>query len=46
MTVKLVDTPGFDDTNVSDADILAMIAKYLTDEYVRPLPLRVHALNL
>ena len=27
--VILIDTPGFDDTNVSDADILEGIAAYL-----------------
>lgn len=31
--VTLVDTPGFDDTNISDVDILALIAKYLADEF-------------
>ena len=28
-TVTLIDTPGFDDTSRSDADILKMIAAYL-----------------
>ena len=28
--ITLVDTPGFDDTTVSDTDILKMIAVYLT----------------
>ena len=28
--VTLVDTPGFDDTTVSDTDILKMIAVYLS----------------
>jgi GTPase Era involved in 16S rRNA processing len=28
--VILIDTPGFDDTNKSDADILKMIAAFLT----------------
>jgi predicted GTPase len=27
--VVLIDTPGFDDTNKSDTDILRMIAHYL-----------------
>lgn len=31
--VTLLDTPGFDDTRLSDADILKIIAKYLTDTY-------------
>lgn len=39
VTFRLVDTPGFDDTHVSDADILEMIAKYLTDEYRKGLKL-------
>jgi hypothetical protein len=29
--VELIDTPGFDDTTKSDADILNMIATYLCD---------------
>lgn len=29
--VELIDTPGFDDTSKSDADILNMIATYLCD---------------
>ena len=28
--VILIDTPGFDDTTMSDADILKMIAAFLT----------------
>ena len=28
--VTLIDTPGFDDTNMSDTDILNMIAMFLT----------------
>jgi predicted GTPase len=28
-TVTLIDTPGFDDTNRSDADVLKMIAMFL-----------------
>lgn len=31
--VTLVDTPGFDDTTVSDTDILKMIAVYLSSTY-------------
>ncbi|GJE89955.1 GTPase domain-containing protein [Phanerochaete sordida] len=33
MTVKLIDTPGFDDTTQSDAEILERIATYLTETY-------------
>ena len=29
--VELIDTPGFDDTTTSDADILNMIAVYLCE---------------
>ncbi|KAJ3559130.1 hypothetical protein NM688_g525 [Phlebia brevispora] len=32
-SVTLVDTPGFDDTTVSDTDILKMIAVYLSTTY-------------
>ncbi|KAL9622433.1 MAG: hypothetical protein Q9160_003278 [Pyrenula sp. 1 TL-2023] len=32
-TVYLLDTPGFDDTNLSDIDILAHIAHYLSISY-------------
>ena len=32
--VTLVDTPGFDDTTVSDTDILKMIAVYLSSTSV------------
>ena len=35
--VVLIDTPGFDDTNVSDVEILERIAKYLERSYV-PFP--------
>ncbi|KAF8830856.1 hypothetical protein HHX47_DHR2000960 [Lentinula edodes] len=31
--VTLIDVPGFDDTNKSDADILKMIADFLASEY-------------
>ncbi|KAF7789639.1 hypothetical protein EIP86_000585 [Pleurotus ostreatoroseus] len=31
--ITLVDTPGFDDTNISDTDILKMIAVYLSTTY-------------
>ncbi|KAJ4485384.1 hypothetical protein J3R30DRAFT_3439108 [Lentinula aciculospora] len=31
--VTLIDVPGFDDTNQSDADILKMIADFLASEY-------------
>ena len=32
--VTLVDTPGFDDTTISDTDILKMIGVYLSATYV------------
>ena len=32
-TVVLIDTPGFDDTNVSDTNVLNMIATYLSYRY-------------
>ncbi|KDQ07708.1 hypothetical protein BOTBODRAFT_166765 [Botryobasidium botryosum FD-172 SS1] len=32
-TVTLIDTPGFDDTTKSDAQILEMLADYLSQEY-------------
>lgn len=32
-TITLVDTPGFDDTNLSDRDVLKMIAAYLSSTY-------------
>ena len=32
--VILIDTPGFDDTNVSDAEILNMIAVFLATAWV------------
>ncbi len=32
--VTLIDTPGFDDTTLSDTDILKKIASYLTESYV------------
>ncbi|KAJ7780607.1 P-loop containing nucleoside triphosphate hydrolase protein [Mycena maculata] len=33
ISVTLIDMPGFDDTNKSDADILTMIADFLVAEY-------------
>ena len=33
MPVKLVDTPGFDDTERSDTEVLQLIASYLQDVY-------------
>ena len=33
-TVTLVDTPGFDDTSKSDADILKIISAFLATTYV------------
>jgi predicted GTPase len=35
--VILVDTPGFDDTNKTDREILTMIADWLTNTYVYSL---------
>ena len=32
--VTLVDTPGFDDTSKSEADILNVVCDYLATEYV------------
>ena len=32
--VVLIDTPGFDDTNISDAEILNMIAAFLATTWV------------
>lgn len=28
--ITFIDTPGFDDTTINDADVLAMIAAHLT----------------
>ena len=33
-TISFIDTPGFDDTNLSDTNILNMIAAYLSCSYV------------
>lgn len=33
--VKLLDTPGFDDTNISDTDILETVSSYLYDMYTQ-----------
>lgn len=33
--VMLIDTPGFDDSNKSDTDVLKMIAAFLGESYVR-----------
>ena len=35
--IVLVDTPGFDDTNKTDREILSMIADWLTTTYVYSL---------
>lgn len=35
--VTLIDTPGFDDTTKSDADILSMIAAFLNASWVELL---------
>ncbi|GJE89957.1 hypothetical protein PsYK624_060720 [Phanerochaete sordida] len=32
-SVALIDTPGFDDTSISDTQVLSMIAKFLSDTY-------------
>ena len=32
--VKIIDTPGFDDTTRTDSDILKEISKYLSESYV------------
>lgn len=40
--VTLVDTPGFDDTTVSDTDILKMIAVYLSSTYVPRLSMQAN----
>ncbi|KAH8074814.1 P-loop containing nucleoside triphosphate hydrolase protein [Cristinia sonorae] len=39
-TVTLVDTPGFDDTNKSEVEILTMICDYLREEYAHRRCLR------
>lgn len=39
MTVKLVDTPGFDDTDRSDTDVLREIASWLTASYENKIQL-------
>jgi hypothetical protein len=39
--VRLVDTPGFDDNDKSDTDILTMIVGYLSTSYVTPAQLSV-----
>jgi hypothetical protein len=36
-SVTLIDTPGFDDTTKSDADVLQMIAIFLAAAYVDPI---------
>ena len=33
-SVTLIDTPGFDDTNKSDVEILKMVSDWLVDRYV------------
>lgn len=39
MTVYLIDTPGFDDTNRSDTTVLKEIATWLTDSYSHEIKL-------
>lgn len=38
-TVYLVDTPGFDDTNRTDTEVLRTLANWLTDSYVKQVKL-------
>lgn len=38
-TVRFVDTPGFSDTNLSDAEVLQMIADYLATAYKNDMKL-------
>ncbi|KAF7796451.1 hypothetical protein EIP86_007628 [Pleurotus ostreatoroseus] len=38
-TVTLVDTPGFDDTTKSDADVLGVVTEYLATQYRHARPL-------
>ena len=42
ISLVLVDTPGFDDTNKSDLDILKIIAKWFEDAYVHRCRLYCH----
>ena len=35
--VTLIDTPGFDDTERSDADILELISEYLLETYAQKI---------
>lgn len=44
--VVLIDTPGFDDTNVSDAEILEKIAAFLAVTWVSLLALMFRQLDL
>ena len=37
--VYLVDTPGFDDTNVSDVDVLRELASWLKESYTEDIKL-------
>ncbi|KAK6214586.1 hypothetical protein LQW54_004308 [Pestalotiopsis sp. IQ-011] len=39
VNVYLIDTPGFDDTDISDSDILKTLAARLTGMYSRKIPL-------
>ena len=39
-SVAIVDTPGFDDTTRTDAEILALITKFLTSQYQLGIPLK------
>lgn len=39
--LRLIDTPGFDDSNRSDADVLGTIADFLAKEYVSSTTYRI-----
>jgi predicted GTPase len=39
---KLVDTPGFDDTKLSDTAVLKKIADFLQARSVAPIPKSIH----
>ena len=45
ISLVLVDTPGFDDTNKSDLDILKIIARWFEDVYVHRCRLYHHIFN-
>ena len=43
--IVIVDTPGFDDKNASDFEILKRIAKWLEESYVPRIPLKERRLT-